>query len=153
MDDVPSVAYIPPSGRWARIELEPVRVRLEADDSILLSAIQSVIPGAHGLYYTEENKKIALRYDGATGRIEKGSPGHTCRHYAGQFESAMERFEKTVSTVQPIFDQSGPNYPFGPAVLSKLRGQKGKPPKDQQPKIEDQNGAAGEKPDHASVIN
>lgn len=46
---------------WVRIELEPVNVPLEQDESILLSAIQSVIPGAHGLYYKDEDCKKALK--------------------------------------------------------------------------------------------
>ncbi|VDM15877.1 unnamed protein product, partial [Wuchereria bancrofti] len=60
---------------WARIELEPVNIPLEQDDSILLSTVQSVIPGAHGLYYKDDNCKKALKYNGTTGCILKGPPG------------------------------------------------------------------------------
>ncbi|VBB33672.1 unnamed protein product [Acanthocheilonema viteae] len=74
--DVPPVmdSTLPPPG-WVRIELEPVNIPLEHDDSILLSAIQSVIPGAHGLYYKDEDRKKALKYNGATGCILKGPAG------------------------------------------------------------------------------
>ncbi|VDN45345.1 unnamed protein product, partial [Gongylonema pulchrum] len=62
-------------GGWTRLELEPVEVPLEQDGSVLLSAVQSVIPGAHGLYYKDGHSKRALKYDGSTGRISKGAPG------------------------------------------------------------------------------
>ncbi|KAM3728086.1 Adventurous-gliding motility protein [Dirofilaria immitis] len=107
-----------PAG-WARIELEPVDIPLEQNESILLSAIQSVIPGAHGLYYKEEDCKKALKYDGTTGCILKGPPGwnskpiyailaHGCRHFnniaLGQYDAATERFEKTINFVQRILN-------------------------------------------------
>uniref|UniRef100_A0A9J2PVI7 TAR DNA-binding protein 43 N-terminal domain-containing protein n=1 Tax=Ascaris lumbricoides TaxID=6252 RepID=A0A9J2PVI7_ASCLU len=53
MDDPPgNVDGDPPTG-WVRLQLEPVDVPLEADESLLLSTVQSAIPGAHGLYYKE----------------------------------------------------------------------------------------------------
>ncbi|VDK85683.1 unnamed protein product [Litomosoides sigmodontis] len=120
--DVPPVidSTSPPPG-WARIELEPVDVPLQEDDSVLLSAVQSVIPGAHGLYYKEENCKKALKYNGATGCISKGPQGwnskpifvelaHGCQHSnsisAGQYCSATERFEKTVHLIQRMLGKS-----------------------------------------------
>uniref|UniRef100_A0A8R1TPX8 TDP43_N domain-containing protein n=1 Tax=Onchocerca volvulus TaxID=6282 RepID=A0A8R1TPX8_ONCVO len=55
--------------------MEPVNIPLEQNESILLSSVQSVIPGAHGLYYKEDNRKRALKYDSTTGCILKGPPG------------------------------------------------------------------------------
>lgn len=46
---------------WARLELEAVEVQLEPDESILLSSVQSIIPGAHGLYYKDGDRKVGLR--------------------------------------------------------------------------------------------
>lgn len=46
---------------YTRVFVEPIDVPLEADSSILLSTIQSSIPGAHGLYYRENGSKIGLR--------------------------------------------------------------------------------------------
>ncbi|VDM49707.1 unnamed protein product [Toxocara canis] len=61
MDDPPgNVDSGPPTG-WVRLQLEPVDVPLEVDESLLLSTVQSAIPGAHGLYYNENGQKKALR--------------------------------------------------------------------------------------------
>ncbi|CAG9533824.1 unnamed protein product [Cercopithifilaria johnstoni] len=120
MDVRPVIDSILPPPGWVRIELEPVDIPLEQDDSILLSTIQSVIPGAHGLYYKDENCKKTLSYNGATGCISKGPPGwnskpiyvvlaHGCRHFnstdAGQYGIATERFEKTVNLIQRMLVQ------------------------------------------------
>uniref|UniRef100_A0A0N5AL84 TDP43_N domain-containing protein n=1 Tax=Syphacia muris TaxID=451379 RepID=A0A0N5AL84_9BILA len=53
---------------WVRLQIEPVDIQLENDDTLLLSAVQSAIPGAHGIYYVEDEQKKAFRYDASTGR-------------------------------------------------------------------------------------
>ena len=51
---------------YTRVFVEPIDVPLETDNSILLSTIQSSIPGAHGVYYRENGYKIGLRYTSIT---------------------------------------------------------------------------------------
>uniref|UniRef100_A0A915C2T1 TAR DNA-binding protein 43 N-terminal domain-containing protein n=1 Tax=Parascaris univalens TaxID=6257 RepID=A0A915C2T1_PARUN len=75
MDDPPgNVDGDPPTG-WVRLQLEPVDVPLEADESLLLSTVQSAIPGAHGLYYKEGDQRKALRFDAYSGHIQRALPG------------------------------------------------------------------------------
>ncbi|VDL74296.1 unnamed protein product [Nippostrongylus brasiliensis] len=52
----------PLSKNWVRLQIEPVEVA--ADDSgIIFSSVQSVVPGAHGLYYREHGQRRPLEYD------------------------------------------------------------------------------------------
>lgn len=48
---------------WVKIQLEAVDIPLENDETLLLSAVQSLITGAHGLYYREDDQKKALKYN------------------------------------------------------------------------------------------
>ncbi|VDK64016.1 unnamed protein product [Onchocerca ochengi] len=130
---------IPPG--WARIELEPVNIPLEQNESILLSSVQSVIPGAHGLYYKEDNRKRALKYDSTTGCILKGPPGwnskpiyvvlaHGCRYFnsiaVGQYDAATERFEKTANFIQRILtDRNAPSYLHRKDISNRSTDRKG----------------------------
>jgi hypothetical protein len=41
--------------------MEPVEAPLEKDGTLLMSTLQAAVPGAHGLYFCENGKKIALR--------------------------------------------------------------------------------------------
>ncbi|VDK50824.1 unnamed protein product [Anisakis simplex] len=106
-----------PTG-WVRLQLEPVDVPLEADESLLLSTVQSAIPGAHGLYYKEDDQKKAFRFDSSTGKFYQGQLGwnakpifvnlaHGCRTLTlGQYESATKTFEKSVSAVERMLGAS-----------------------------------------------
>uniref|UniRef100_A0AC35TUW5 TDP43_N domain-containing protein n=1 Tax=Rhabditophanes sp. KR3021 TaxID=114890 RepID=A0AC35TUW5_9BILA len=54
---------------WLRVQMEPIDVPIDSDDSILFSIVQSSIPGAHGLYYKENGVQKALKYDSSVGRV------------------------------------------------------------------------------------
>uniref|UniRef100_A0A915C1P0 TAR DNA-binding protein 43 N-terminal domain-containing protein n=1 Tax=Parascaris univalens TaxID=6257 RepID=A0A915C1P0_PARUN len=130
MDDPPgNVDGDPPTG-WVRLQLEPVDVPLEADESLLLSTVQSAIPGAHGLYYKEGDQRKALRFDAYSGHIQRALPGwyskpiyvtlaHGCRTHAfGQYESATKTFEKSVSAIQRMLATSDLSSCWGPGATS-----------------------------------
>uniref|UniRef100_A0A0K0EZR6 AMPK1_CBM domain-containing protein n=1 Tax=Strongyloides venezuelensis TaxID=75913 RepID=A0A0K0EZR6_STRVS len=120
---VTNISEGPPKG-WLRIQMEPIDIPLEGDESILFSIVQSSIPGAHGLYYKENGIQKALKYDSSSGRIHKPSQGwdsfpiyvniaHGCRPYgkkADAYTTATERFEKSVELVQKMLAASGGIY-------------------------------------------
>jgi hypothetical protein len=107
---------------YAKLLLEPVNLPLETDSSLLLSAVQSSIPGAHGIYYRDENgSRIGLRYNAANGRISPPPFGwsdqpvyvhisHGCgQHRASNistYETATQQFSKSVEMVHKMLAAS-----------------------------------------------
>ncbi|VDD97185.1 unnamed protein product [Enterobius vermicularis] len=75
MDEHPPENSYDNSEGWVHLQIEPVDIPLEHDKSLLLSAVQSAIPGAHGIYYLDNGQKKAFKYDSSTGRIYQGPPG------------------------------------------------------------------------------
>ncbi|KHJ98704.1 hypothetical protein OESDEN_01304 [Oesophagostomum dentatum] len=65
-------------GAWVRLQIEPVEVATD-DGGIVFASVQSVVPGAHGLYYRQDGQRrpleyididyLAVEYDTNTGRI------------------------------------------------------------------------------------
>uniref|UniRef100_A0A0N4Z7C3 AMPK1_CBM domain-containing protein n=1 Tax=Parastrongyloides trichosuri TaxID=131310 RepID=A0A0N4Z7C3_PARTI len=110
-----------PKKGWVRIQMEPIDIPIDGDETLLFSVIQSSIPGAHSLYYKENGVQKALKYDSCNGKIYKPSQGwestpifvniaHGCRPYgkkADSYVAATERFEKTVELVQKMISASG----------------------------------------------
>ncbi|MFH4978885.1 hypothetical protein AB6A40_005594 [Gnathostoma spinigerum] len=110
---------------WVRLQLEPLEVPTEDDGTLLLSTVQSAIPGAHGVYYCENGVKRFLRYNYETGRFNKLPAGwrnhelyvtlaHNCCRPGsriggpyGQYIGATKLFGKTVSSVQRLLAQTG----------------------------------------------
>lgn len=45
---------------YTTLEVEPVQVSVEADNSINFSSLQSIVPAAHGLYWKDNGQKRAL---------------------------------------------------------------------------------------------
>ncbi|KAK6034788.1 hypothetical protein COOONC_27708 [Cooperia oncophora] len=58
----------PLSKTWVRLQIEPVEVATD-ESGIVFASVQSVVPGAHGLYYREDGQRRPLDYDTNTGRI------------------------------------------------------------------------------------
>ncbi|RCN37309.1 hypothetical protein ANCCAN_16789 [Ancylostoma caninum] len=58
----------PLSKTWVRLQIEPVEVATD-ENGIVFSSVQSVVPGAHGLYYRQDGQRRPLDYDTNTGRI------------------------------------------------------------------------------------
>ncbi|WKY15332.1 hypothetical protein Q1695_000652 [Nippostrongylus brasiliensis] len=114
----------PLSKNWVRLQIEPVEVA--ADDSgIIFSSVQSVVPGAHGLYYREHGQRRPLDYDTNTGRVLAPPNGWNTQniyihlahgskhgsHYA-DYTKASQQFEKNVSAVQKLIAAAGLTYGF-----------------------------------------
>lgn len=45
---------------WVRLEIEPVQVSHDQDATLNFATVQSVVPGAHGLYYRDDGERKAL---------------------------------------------------------------------------------------------
>ncbi|VDK40329.1 unnamed protein product [Cylicostephanus goldi] len=44
---------------WVRLQIEPVEVATD-DGGIVFASVQSVVPGAHGLYYRQDGQRRPL---------------------------------------------------------------------------------------------
>uniref|UniRef100_A0A914V1Q8 AMP-activated protein kinase glycogen-binding domain-containing protein n=1 Tax=Plectus sambesii TaxID=2011161 RepID=A0A914V1Q8_9BILA len=99
------------------VTVEPVDLVVEKDGSVLLSNLQSALPGAHGLYYYHLGHRKAVKYDGQVAKIVPPSDGWGARSYFvtlahgcrasltgfGSYENASKQFERSVSLVQKMF--------------------------------------------------
>lgn len=47
-----------------RIHVEPIEVELDQDSAILITTLQSALPGAFGLYFYDNDCKSSLKFDG-----------------------------------------------------------------------------------------
>lgn len=51
--------------RVVRIHVEPIEVELDDDGAILITALQSALPGASGIYFKDiDDCKASVRFDG-----------------------------------------------------------------------------------------
>ncbi|KAK6032530.1 surface antigen repeat-containing domain protein [Ostertagia ostertagi] len=114
----------PLSKTWVRLQIEPVEVSTD-ETGIVFSSVQSVVPGAHGLYYRENGQRRPLDYDTSTGRILAPPSGWNAQniyihlahgskhgsHYA-DYTKASQQFEKNVSAVQKLIAAAGLTYGF-----------------------------------------
>ncbi|VDN52368.1 unnamed protein product [Dracunculus medinensis] len=91
---------------------EPVEVELDDDGALLISALQSALPGASGLYFNE-NCKSSVKFDGkklippAGGwKDRKYFATLGCRSFDypfGTYANASKQFERSVNAVQRLF--------------------------------------------------
>ncbi|CAI4225694.1 unnamed protein product [Auanema sp. JU1783] len=101
---------------WVKLQIEPVEVTIDNEESLLFSTVQSIVPGAHGLYYRENGQRKALGFDTTTGRVFAPTDGwqaqdiyvhlaHGTRHgmHYADYSKATAQFEKNVSAVQKLF--------------------------------------------------
>lgn len=44
--------------------MEPIEIELDQAGSILITTLQSALPGAFGLYFYVNNRRSSLRFDG-----------------------------------------------------------------------------------------
>ncbi|EYB98262.1 hypothetical protein Y032_0132g1679 [Ancylostoma ceylanicum] len=109
---------------WVRLQIEPVEVATD-ENGIVFSSVQSVVPGAHGLYYRQDGQRRPLDYDTNTGRILAPANGWNAQdifihlahgskhgsHYA-DYSKASQQFEKNVSAVQKLIAAAGLTYGF-----------------------------------------
>lgn len=99
--------------RVVRIHVEPIEVELDDDGAILITALQSALPGASGLYFrdideckasvTFDGKKLLPPNDGWKDRKYFASLG--CRPFDypfGSYANATKQFERAVSVVQRL---------------------------------------------------
>ncbi|CAD6189398.1 unnamed protein product [Caenorhabditis auriculariae] len=109
-----------PKSNWVRLELETVQVNLDNDTSLNFATVQSVVPGAHGLYYREDGERKALPFDTNTGKVLPPTSGweaqpiyihlaHGSRHgvHFSDYSKANQQFEKNISAVQKLFAIAG----------------------------------------------
>ncbi|MFH4975561.1 hypothetical protein AB6A40_002270 [Gnathostoma spinigerum] len=102
--------------RTLRIYVQPVDVELEDDDSLLITALQSALPGASGLYYGNECKTV-VKFDGK--KLLPPADGWKERQYFvtlgcrsfdypfGSYASASKQFERSVNAVQRMLARTG----------------------------------------------
>ncbi|KAK5968373.1 hypothetical protein GCK32_004536 [Trichostrongylus colubriformis] len=114
----------PLSKTWVRLQIEPVEVPID-ESGMIFSSVQSVVPGAHGLYYRENGQRRPLDYDTNTGKILAPPTGWNAQqiyihlahgskhgsHYA-DYTKASQQFEKNVSAVQKLIAAAGLTYGF-----------------------------------------
>lgn len=114
----------PLSKTWVRLQIEPVEVAID-DSGMAFASVQSVVPGAHGLYYRENGQRRPLDYDTSTGKILAPVNGWTAQniyihlahgskhgsHYA-DYTKASQQFEKNVTAVQKLIAAAGLTYGF-----------------------------------------
>ncbi|KAK6759369.1 hypothetical protein RB195_021139 [Necator americanus] len=112
----------PLSKTWVRLQIEPVEVATD-EGGLVFSSVQSVVPGAHGLYYRQNGQRRPLDYDTNTGRILAPASGWNAQdiyihlahgskhgsHYA-DYSKASQQFEKNVAAVQKLIAAAGLTY-------------------------------------------
>ncbi|CAI5456078.1 unnamed protein product [Caenorhabditis angaria] len=109
-----------PKTNWVRLEIEPVQVNYDADTTLNFATVQSVVPGAHGLYYRDSGERKALLFDNNTGKVYpppsgwESSPiyihlahGHKHGTHFADYTKANDAFEKNISAVQKLFAAAG----------------------------------------------
>lgn len=111
-----------PDPNWVRLEIEPVQVSHDGDETLNFATVQSVVPGAHGLYYRDDGERKALPFDNNTGRVYPPPNGwdsvpiyihlaHGSRHNHGthfaDYSKANDAFERNVQAVQKLFAAAG----------------------------------------------
>ncbi|CAO4385849.1 unnamed protein product [Caenorhabditis nigoni] len=111
-----------PDTNWVRLEIEPVQVSHDGDETLNFATVQSVVPGAHGLYYRDDGERKALLFDNNTGKVYPPPQGwdsvpifihlaHGSRHSHGthfaDYSKANESFEKNIAAVQKLFAAAG----------------------------------------------
>lgn len=111
-----------PDASWVRLEIEPVQVSHDGDATLNFATVQSVVPGAHGLYYRDDGERKALLFDNNTGKVYPPPNGwdsvpifihlaHGSRHNHGthfaDYSKANDAFERNISAVQKLFAAAG----------------------------------------------
>ncbi|CAI2357413.1 unnamed protein product [Caenorhabditis sp. 36 PRJEB53466] len=109
-----------PDANWVRLEIEPVQVSHDGDTTLNFATVQSVVPGAHGLYYRDEGERKALLFDNNTGKVYPPPNGwesvpiyihlaHGSRHgtHFADYSKANDAFERNISAVQKLFAAAG----------------------------------------------
>ncbi|CAB3399164.1 unnamed protein product [Caenorhabditis bovis] len=109
-----------PKASWVRLEIEPVQVNVDSDTTVNFATIQSIVPGAHGLYYRDDGERKALLFDNNTGKVFPPPNGwdsvpvfihlaHGSRNKAhfADYSKANEAFEKNITAVQRLFAAAG----------------------------------------------
>ncbi|EGT52932.1 hypothetical protein CAEBREN_15454 [Caenorhabditis brenneri] len=111
-----------PDPNWVRLEIEPVQVSHDGDATLNFATVQSVVPGAHGLYYRDDGERKALLFDNNTGKVYPPPNGwdsvpifihlaHGSRHNHGthfaDYSKANDAFERNISAVQKLFAAAG----------------------------------------------
>uniref|UniRef100_A0A8R1EN15 AMP-activated protein kinase glycogen-binding domain-containing protein n=1 Tax=Caenorhabditis japonica TaxID=281687 RepID=A0A8R1EN15_CAEJA len=109
-----------PDANWVRLEIEPVQVSHDGDATLNFATVQSVVPGAHGLYYRDGGERKALLFDNNTGKVYPPPNGwesvpifihlaHGSRHgtHFADYSKANDAFEKNISAVQKLFAAAG----------------------------------------------
>ncbi|CCD71360.1 AMPK1_CBM domain-containing protein [Caenorhabditis elegans] len=109
-----------PDANWVRLEIEPVQVSHDQDATLNFATVQSVVPGAHGLYYRDDGERKALLFDNNTGKVYPPPNGwdsvpifihlaHGSRHgtHFADYSKANDAFEKNISAVQKLFAAAG----------------------------------------------
>uniref|UniRef100_A0A1I7XV82 TDP43_N domain-containing protein n=1 Tax=Heterorhabditis bacteriophora TaxID=37862 RepID=A0A1I7XV82_HETBA len=122
-----NVISSPSNKRWVKLQLEPVEVPVDYDDKLLFSTVQSVVPGAHGLYYRENGKRKALNFDTITGCVQAPDAGwdtkdiyiylaHGNKHatHYSDYTKASQEFGKNISAVQKLMAAAG--FSFEPKL-------------------------------------
>ncbi|EFO82698.1 hypothetical protein GCK72_024734 [Caenorhabditis remanei] len=109
-----------PDASWVRLEIEPVQVSHDGDETLNFATVQSVVPGAHGLYYRDDGERKALLFDNNTGKVYPPPNGwdsvpifihlaHGSRHgtHFADYSKANDAFERNISAVQKLFAAAG----------------------------------------------
>ncbi|CAJ0573886.1 unnamed protein product, partial [Mesorhabditis spiculigera] len=115
---------------WVNLLIESVDVPLDGDGSLLFSTVQSLIPGAHGLYFRDNGQRRALNLDASSGKVLSPLDGwgrqdvyvhlaHGHRHGVncgtqGEYTKASEIFERNLTAVQKLIAQTGLGLPRKP---------------------------------------
>ncbi|VDO33241.1 unnamed protein product [Onchocerca flexuosa] len=95
-----------------RIYVEPVEVELDQEGAILITTLQSALPGAFGLYFYENDCRASLRFDGNK-LLPPGDGWKNRKYYAslgcrsfdypfGSYANATKQFERSVNSVQRL---------------------------------------------------
>uniref|UniRef100_A0A915PCQ8 TAR DNA-binding protein 43 N-terminal domain-containing protein n=1 Tax=Setaria digitata TaxID=48799 RepID=A0A915PCQ8_9BILA len=98
--------------RALRIYVEPIEVELDQDDAVLITTLQSALPGAFGLYFYNEDSKATLRFDGKK-LLPPGDGWKDRKYYAslgcrsfdypfGSYANATKQFERSVNSIQRL---------------------------------------------------
>ncbi|KJH42792.1 hypothetical protein DICVIV_11207 [Dictyocaulus viviparus] len=120
-------------GAWVRLQIEPVEVASD-EGGIVFSSVQSVVPGAHGLYYREGEQRRPLEYDTTTGKVLAPASGWDAQdiyihlahgskhgsHYA-DYAQASQQFEKNIFAVQKLIEDDECDCQRDPSRNRRLR--------------------------------
>ncbi|KAL3994714.1 hypothetical protein ACH3XW_22840 [Acanthocheilonema viteae] len=95
-----------------RIYVEPIKIELDQEGAILITTLQSALPGAFGLYFYDGDCRSSLRFDGKK-FLPPGDGWKDQKYYAllgcrpfdypfGSYANAAKQFERSVNTVQRL---------------------------------------------------